>query len=114
MTHPHSRYGGAARAFEPDLDVQQATAERTAASVVTMQRDQAEVAAYRARIDGLGEDALSDHLAATADPWQTEPCAITRCCTACDGEGYTRSAPETGGRCWDCHGTGHAHPLPAS
>lgn len=31
------------------------------------------------------------------------------CCTACGGTGRTDSAPETGGRCWDCLGTGHVH-----
>jgi hypothetical protein len=31
------------------------------------------------------------------------------CCGACDGYGRDASAPETGGMCWDCRGTGHAH-----
>lgn len=31
------------------------------------------------------------------------------CCGNCDGFGVDPSAPETGGRCWDCRGTGHAH-----
>lgn len=31
------------------------------------------------------------------------------CCGNCDGYGGDASAPETGGRCWDCQGTGHAH-----
>lgn len=31
------------------------------------------------------------------------------CCGNCDGEGADASAPETGGLCWDCQGTGHAH-----
>ena len=32
------------------------------------------------------------------------------CCSSCDGSGSDASAPETGGRCWDCYGTGHLHP----
>ena len=31
------------------------------------------------------------------------------CCGNCDGYGGDASAPETGGMCWDCQGTGHAH-----
>jgi hypothetical protein len=31
------------------------------------------------------------------------------CCGACDGRGHDISAPETGGLCWDCRGTGHPH-----
>lgn len=31
------------------------------------------------------------------------------CCGHCDGEGGDPSAPETGGLCWDCRGTGHPH-----
>lgn len=31
------------------------------------------------------------------------------CCGNCDGEGSDASAPETGGLCWDCQGTGHPH-----
>jgi hypothetical protein len=31
------------------------------------------------------------------------------CCTSCGGLGVTSDAPETGGRCWDCKGTGHPH-----
>jgi hypothetical protein len=31
------------------------------------------------------------------------------CCTTCDGYGRDMAAPETGGRCWDCYGTGHCH-----
>jgi DnaJ-class molecular chaperone len=30
------------------------------------------------------------------------------CCPTCDGTGAS-SDIETGGRCWDCYGTGHAH-----
>jgi hypothetical protein len=36
------------------------------------------------------------------------------CCGACDGRGGDASAPETGGLCWDCQGTGHAHVGPCS
>jgi hypothetical protein len=31
------------------------------------------------------------------------------CCGHCDGFGSDPSAPETGGLCWDCRGTGHPH-----
>jgi len=30
------------------------------------------------------------------------------CCTSCDGTGSSHDV-ETGGRCWDCYGTGHCH-----
>jgi hypothetical protein len=33
------------------------------------------------------------------------------CCSACAGTGGDTANYETGGRCWDCYGTGHAHPL---
>lgn len=36
------------------------------------------------------------------------------CCGACDGRGRDASAPETGGQCWDCHGTGHPHAGPCT
>ncbi len=32
------------------------------------------------------------------------------CCATCDGTGLTND-PDTGGRCWDCSGTGHDHPI---
>lgn len=32
------------------------------------------------------------------------------CCPTCDG-GVDISSPETDGRCWDCYGTGHTHPV---
>lgn len=38
---------------------------------------------------------------------------IVKCrqpCCGCDN-GRDASSPETGGRCWDCYGTGHVHPL---
>lgn len=31
------------------------------------------------------------------------------CCASCTGTGEDVSAVETGGKCWDCRGTGHAH-----
>lgn len=36
------------------------------------------------------------------------------CCGACDGRGRDMGAPETGGLCWDCQGTGHPHLGPCS
>ena len=36
------------------------------------------------------------------------------CCGACDGRGRDLAAPETGGQCWDCRGSGHAHVGPCS
>ncbi len=38
---------------------------------------------------------------------ESEP---TGCCTGCDGTGAARDE-STGGRHWDCQGTGHLHPL---
>jgi len=32
------------------------------------------------------------------------------CCDVCGGTGLVGlAAVETGGRCWDCYGTGHVH-----
>lgn len=36
------------------------------------------------------------------------------CCGHCDGYGGDASAPETGGMCWDCRGTGHPHTGPCA
>lgn len=33
------------------------------------------------------------------------------CCTGCQGTGYNGDT-STGGRCWDCRGTGCGHPEP--
>jgi hypothetical protein len=38
---------------------------------------------------------------------------VLGCCSGCGGEGSTNDA-ETGGRCWDCRGTGCAHPDPCT
>jgi hypothetical protein len=34
-----------------------------------------------------------------------------RCCSGCEGTGYS-GEPEANGLCWDCRGTGCAHPDP--
>lgn len=38
-----------------------------------------------------------------------DPAVGAGCCTACGGTGKDVTAPETGGQCWDCRGTGHPH-----
>ncbi|AXQ63339.1 hypothetical protein SEA_COMRADE_69 [Streptomyces phage Comrade] len=32
------------------------------------------------------------------------------CCDTCDGKG-TSYDEQTGGKCWDCYGTGHVHEI---